>query len=125
MTKSNLKAAWLKELHEGEANSIWRNGAEIVDEEMQSARKLLDKAKMPFTMRDLVRLTKVLFKSPGPAISLATLAKTRLDCEGIPYTANDFVEMIALLAEGMDFVYDIDAEEDNELCDDCAREVRH
>lgn len=124
MTKPlTAKAAWLKELRTGEEGSAWRTGAEIIDGEMTTARKLLDAAKLPYTARDLVRLAEVLFKCAGPSDGIAVLAKARLDCEGILYGASDLIEMIALLGDAMDCFMDHDAENDDDA--DCASEVRH
>lgn len=126
--KPKPSAAWTKQLHTGEEGSAWRVGAEIIDREMKSARKVLDAAKLPYVARDLVRLTEVLFDTVNDADDLAALARARLDCEAIPYGAGDLIEMMALFAEGVDRTAHIMAEDEAEhmeVCADCAGQARH
>lgn len=127
-TKPNPKSAWTKALHSGEEGSVWRISGEIIDREMKSARKLLDDAALPFTARDLVRLTEALYKARSLPGGIVGLAKARLDREAIPYTAADVVEMVALLIECMDVTAEIMAEDEAEHmanCPDCAGQARH
>lgn len=126
--KHNPKAAWLKQLRSGEDGSVWRIAGEAVDHEMRSARKVLDKAAMPYAARDLVRLTDVLLKTATLPGGIVVLAKARLDCEGLAYTAADLVEMIALLVGYMDCAAETMAEDEAAhvaMGADCSGQVRH
>lgn len=68
LAKLNFKAAWLKKLRTGEEDSIWRAGAEIIDSEMKSARKLLAKAGMPYTVRGQTRHRSTMLSLTNPGI---------------------------------------------------------
>ena len=127
MTKLlTAKAAWLKELRYGEEHSIWRIGAEIIDDELRDARKLLDASGLPYAARDVLRLARIAFDAKGLHPRVHALAKARLDLEGLPYDAADLIEMIALFSAGMDMIANDDGEDDDEeLCADCAGAVRH
>ena len=125
--KPNPKTAWLKELHTGQEHSIWRISGEIIDDVMKDARKLLDKAGLPYTARDVLRLTAVGYKVRGLLDGIEALAKARLECEALPYAVADLIEMIALLSECMERTGEIMEEEDDhiEVCADCAGQARH
>lgn len=127
-TKPNPKAAWIKELHAGREGSAWRISGEVIDQEIEACRTLLDKTGLPYAMRDVLRLMRVSFNAYGADADLVALAKARLDCKGIPYDASDLIEMIALVSECMDRTAEIAEEEEAEhmeVCADCAGQARH